>query len=396
MKEIYLDYAATTPVDGRVQRAMEPYWSRKFGNPSSLHRKGVAAKRALEEGRKSIAKILHCKPSEIIFTGGGTEAINLGMIGAARANARFGKHIITTRIEHHAILGSADMLRREGFEVTTVGVSEDGIVDPQEIKRAIRPDTILVSVMYANNEIGTIQPITEIAKVIRRHRAKQKQSPHYSLSTIRYPLFFTDACQAAGALDLNIEKLGVDMLAINGSKIYGPKGIGCLYAKNGIKLEPIIFGGGQEHGLRSGTENVPVIAGFAKALEIAEQMRGKESARLTKLRDWFIEKIMAALQDAVLNGHPELRLPNNINISIPGIKGEAAVIYLDAAGIFCSTGSACSSVSLEPSHVILELGRSPDLAQGSLRFTLGRSTTKKDLERVLKALTGVVRKLQKK
>lgn len=397
---IYLDHAATTPLDQRVKKAMEPYWNKEFGNPSSLHRKGVAAKRALAESRKSIAGVLHAAPSEIVFTGGGTEAINLAIIGAARTYAEFGRHIITTRIEHHAALRSIDALRREGFDVTTVGVSKDGLIDPKEIARLIRPDTILVSVMYANNEIGTIQPIAEIAKVIRETRRKR------TAARSAIPLyFFTDACQAAGALNLNVEKLGVDMLAINGSKIYGPKGVGCLYAKKEIKLEPLIFGGGQERGLRSGTENIPAIVGFAKALELAEKMRVKESARLVKLRDWFIVKLKKEIPDAVLNGspgqtdrtgHPTLRLPNNINTSIPGIEGEAAVIYLDAAGVYCSTGSACSSVSLEPSHVILELGRSPDLAQGSLRFTLGRSTTKKDLERVLKALTNVLRKLRKR
>lgn len=391
MKEIYLDYAATTPVDPRVKKAMEPYWTKEFGNPSSLHRRGVVAKKALEESRKSIAGILHCRPAEIIFTGGGTEAVNLGIIGFARANAQFGKHVITARIEHHAVLHSVDVLRREGFDVTAVGVSEDGLVDPKEIERAIRSDTILVSVMYANNEIGTIQPVAEIAKIIREVRRKRNTEKN------KAPIyFFTDACQAAGALDLNIEKLGVDMLAINGSKIYGPKGAGCLYARGEIKLDPMIVGGGQEHGLRSGTENVPAIAGFAKALEVADKMRTKESARLVKLRDWFIGELKKKIPDAMLNGHAMLRLPNNVNISIPGIEGEAAVIYLDAAGIYCSTGSACSSVSLEPSHVILELGRPPDLAQGSLRFTFGRSTTKKGLEYVLKVLSGVVEKLQKK
>lgn len=391
MKEIYLDYAATTPLDARVKRAMEPYWSKEFGNPSSLHRRGVVAKKALEQSRKSIAGILHCRPAEIIFTGGGTEAINLGIIGFSRANAQFGKHIITTRIEHHAVLHSVDVLRREGFDVTAVGVSRDGVVDPKEIEHAIRSDTILVSVMYANNEIGTIQAIAEIGKIIREVRrkriAEKNKTPIY---------FFTDACQAAGALDLHVERLGADMLVINGSKIYGPKGIGCLYARGKIKLEPIIAGGGQEKGLRSGTENIPAIAGFAKALEIAEGMREKENERLTKLRNWFIKEIMVAIPDAVLNGHATLRLPNNINVSIPGIEGEAAVIYLDARGICCSTGSACSSVSLEPSHVILELGRSLDLAQGSLRFTLGRKTTKKHLEYVLKVLAEVVGKLRKK
>ncbi len=389
MKEIYLDHAATTPLDPRVKKAMEPYWDKEFGNPSSLHRKGVVAKKILENSRKTIAKILHCRPVEIVFTAGGTEAINLGIIGFGRANAHFGKHIITTRIEHHAVLHSIDLLMREGFDVTTIGVSKDGLVDPKEIERLIRQDTILVSVMYANNEIGTIQPIAEIAKIIREARRKRSTNKN---STPIY--FFTDACQAAGSIDLNIERLGVDMLVLNGSKIYGPKGVGCLYAKREIKLEPIIVGGGQEKGIRSGTENIPAIVGFAKALEIANAMREKENARLTRLRDWFIKEIMTSIPDAMLNGHATLRLPNNVNVSILGIEGEAAVIYLDAKGIFCSTGSACSSVSLEPSHVILELGRSPGLAQGSLRFTLGRKTTKKGLEYVLKVLRGVVKILK--
>ncbi|MBI3420778.1 MAG: cysteine desulfurase [Candidatus Sungbacteria bacterium] len=394
--KIYLDYAATTPVDRRVKQAMGPYWSKQFGNPSSLYRLGVDAKKALEQSRKTIASILHCRPTEIIFTGGGTEAINLGIIGFARANAQFGKHIVATRIEHHAVLRSVDMLRCEGFEVTTVGVSQDGLVDPKEIVRLIRPDTILVSVMYANNEIGTIQPITEVAKMIRRYRENQKKSSHYPLSTIHYPLFFTDACQAAGALSLDVEKIGVDLVAINGSKIYGPKGAGCLYARSGISLAPVIYGGGQEKGLRSGTENIPAMVGLAKALEIADAMREKEARRLTILRDYFVREIQMRFPDAALNGHATLRLPNNINFSFPGIEGEAAVIYLDAKGVYCSTGSACSAAELEPSHVILELGRSSGLAQGSLRFTLGRKTIKKDLEYVLRVLPEVVEKLRRK
>jgi cysteine desulfurase len=389
MKEIYLDYAATTPLDARVRRAMEPYWSKEFGNPSSLHKKGVAAKKALENSRRTIVGILGCKSSEIIFTGSGTEAINLGLIGVARAYKFSGAHVVTTRIEHHAVLHSVDALRREGFDVTAVGVSEEGVVDPEKIERAIRPDTILLSVMYANNEIGTIQGVAMIGKIIRDVRVSRLKEKN------RTPLyFFTDACQAAGACSLKVEQLGVDLMAINGSKMYGPKGIGCLYVCSGIKIEPVIFGGGQEHGLRSGTENIPAIVGFARALEIAEKMRSKENIRLIFLRDWFVAKLLQEVPGALLNGHPTQRLPNNINISIPDIEGEAAVIYLDAKGIFCSTGSACSSASLEPSHVILEIGRSPDLAQGSLRFTLGRATTKKDLEYVLKVLPGVVKKLR--
>lgn len=388
---IYLDYAATTPVDERVKRVMELYWSKEFGNPSSLHKKGVAAKKALEESRKNIARVFHCAPSEIIFTGSGTEAINLGIMGAAWAHTLQGRHIITTRIEHHAVLRSCEELGREGFEITYLDVDQHGLIDPAAIARAIRDDTILISVMYANNEIGTIEPIAEIGKVIKEVRRKRTAGKN---NTPIY--FFTDACQAAGALDLNVEKLGIDLLAINGSKIYGPKGIGCLYMRRGVKIEPLHFGGGQERGLRSGTENIPAIVGLAKALEIAEKIKQKENARLTKLRNWFIGEILKRIPNAILNGHAISRLPNNINISLPDRDGETAVLYLDAKGIYCSTGSACSSVALEPSHVIAALGISPEYTNGSLRFTLGRKTTKRDLEYVVKVLVEVVKKLQKR
>ncbi len=388
MTLIYLDYAATTPLDPRVKKAMQPYWSEDFGNPSSLHDLGRRAKKAINEARSKIAATLHCRSEEIVFTGGGTEAINLAILGAARYQAKLGTklslvpdsrgHLITTKIEHHAVLRSMEELEQEGYEVTYIEVSKGGLVNPKNIAQALRPDTILVSVMYANNEIGTVQPIADIGKIIKTHRSHQPDKS--------YPLFFTDACQAAGYLDLNVEKSGVDMLAINGSKIYGPKGVGALYVRKGVKLEPLIYGGGQERGFRSGTENVPAIVGLAKALEIAEKEKRQGTSRLGKLRDYFIKKVLDEIPEAELNGDPEKRLPNNVNISIPGLEGEVAVVYLDERGVACSTGAACSSVEVEPSHVILALGKSREHALGSLRFTLGRHTKKQDIDYAVAAL----------
>lgn len=407
-KEVYLDYAATTPVDARVRRAMESYFSGEFGNPSSIHDLGKHAKEAMDEARKTVARILHCRPSEIVFTGGGTEAINLAILGLARAGSRrqvaggdnqapsskfqapFCKgHIITTAIEHHAVLRSVQALEKQGFDATYIPVDSEGVVNPEDIEKALRPDTFLVSVMYASNEIGTIQPIAGIGKIIKNFRNSQ-------LPTSNSQLFFhSDACQAAAALDLSVDRLGVDLMALNGSKIYGPKGVGCLYVRIGTELEPILYGGGQERGLRSGTENVPGIVGFAQALAIAQKAKEKENARLTALRDYCIKKLLAAVPGAVLNGHPTLRLPNNVNVSIPGIEGEAAVIYLSQKGVYASTGSACSSVSLDPSHVIAALGKAEEYTDGSLRFTLGRATLKKDIDYMVKALAGIAALLRK-
>ncbi len=396
MKGIYLDYAATTPLDPRVAYAMEPYMREEYGNPSSLHKKGREAKQAMEEARSRVARHFGARPSEITFTGSGTEAINLAVIGVARkyAGAGAGKHLVTTRIEHHAVLRCHEALECEGFEVTYVKVNRDGRVDPDAIRQALRPDTILVSVMYANNEIGTIQPIAEIARVLKEFRERKDASYNLQPTTYKPPLFFTDACQAAGAFDFNVERLGADMIAINGSKIYGPKGIGALYIRRGVSVEPVIHGGGQEQGLRSGTENVAAIVGFATALDIAEAERETENARLVELRDWFITELKKRIPDAVLNGHVIERLSNNINISIPGLEGEAAVLFLDEKGVYVSTGSACSSTSLEPSHVIAALGRPRAYAQGSLRITLGRETTKDDLTYALTALEAVVTSLR--
>lgn len=385
MKEIYLDNAATTPMDPRVKRAMEPYWTKEYGNPSGLYRAGRRAKDALDKARADTAAVLNSRQEEIIFTGGGTESVNLAVFGVARAFQDKGRHIITSKIEHHAVLRSLEALEQEGFKITYLDVDEFGLIDPQKLGRTLRPDTVLVSIIYANNEIGTIEPIVEIGKVIRKFREENKNAR---------PYFHTDACQAAGALDLDVQKLGVDFLSLNGSKIYGPKGVGCLYARRGIKIKPLIYGGGQENNLRSGTENVPGIVGFAKALKIAQAEKEKENARLTRLRDYFITEAIKRIPKIVLNGHPALRLPNNINISVLDIEGEAAILYLDAKGIFISTGSACTSVSLDPSHVILAIGHPYEYAHGSLRFTLGRKTVKKDLDYVLDVLPKVVARLR--
>jgi len=407
MREVYLDHAATTYLDPRVKEAMEPYWSEEYGNPSSLYRKGRRAKEALDNARQTVARILNCRPEEIIFTGGGTEAINLAIFGAARSYSSVQKreltdcspgHIITSKIEHHAVLHSMEALEKEGFEITYLDVDEYGLVNPEDVRRALRPDTIMVSVMYANNEIGTIEPISEIAKVIKEYRMeKEKFEIRNSKFEIagKTPFFLTDACQAAGALDLDVQKLGADLLAFNGSKLYGPKGVGALYARRGLRLKPLIYGGGQENNLRSGTENVPGIVGLAKALELAQKEREKENARLTGLRDYLIKRLLSEIPKTILNGHPIKRLPNNVNVSVLDIEGEAVVLYLDVHGIYISTGSACTSTTLDPSHVILALGRPYEFAHGSLRFTLGRRTTKEDIDYFMEIFPQVVKKLRK-
>ena len=379
MKRIYLDYAATTPVDARVTKTISDYSAKVFGNAGSLHGAGREAKEALLEARKTTAKILNCQPGEIIFTGSGTESDNLAILGVTRAFKN--GHVITSKIEHHAVLNPCLQLEKEGFKVTFAKVDKNGILDLDSFRKTITDETIFVSVMYVNNEIGTIQPIKEISKIIK------EINPNI--------IFHTDACQAAGYLDLDVQKLGVDLLTINGSKIYGPKGIGALYIRAGVKIEPLVYGGGQEKGLRSGTENIPAIVGFAEALKIAQKKRESESKREIKLRDYFIKQILKNIPKSVLNGHAKKRLPNNVNVSVLDIEGEAMLLWLDKYGICVSTGSACDSQSLEPSHVILALGRPYEYANGNLRFTLGRQTTKKDLDYVLKILPKIVSDLRK-
>ncbi len=384
MKRIYLDHAATTPLDPRVKKAMKPFLNEDFGNAGGLYREGRIAKEAIEGARTTISKIIGARPEEIIFTSGGTESDNLAVFGVSGAAKR--GHIVTTKFEHHAVLEPCQQLVKDGFDVTFLEVGEDGIVKPEDVRRALRPETILVSIMYANNEIGTIQPVAEIGKIIKEYKKENKSA---------YPYFHTDACQAAGYLDLTVNNLGVDLMTINGPKIYGPKGIGFLYRKMGVKIKPQILGGGQEMRMRSGTEPVALIIGLAKAFEIAQAEKEPESKRLTALRDYFISEIQKQIPKVVLNGHPTKRLPNNINISILDIEGEALVLYLDAKGISFSTGSACTSESLEPSHVILALGKPYEFAHASMRFTMGRSTAKEDLDYVLGELPKAVEWLRK-
>ena len=402
-------------MDKRVKKAMEPFWMENFGNPNALYKEGLIARNAVETAREDAAKILGARAKEIIFTNGGTESDNLAIFGVARGNldiecplghsmSKF--HIITTKFEHHAVLNSCKQLEKQGFEVTYLDVGKEGVVNPKDVAKALRPETVLVSIMYANNEIGTIQPIREIAKVIRSVKKKgggnfvplrtdEEGNPTGTkIPPSFFPLFHTDACQAPGYLDLNVERLGVDLLTLNGSKIYGPKGIGLLYVKDGVKLQPLLYGGEQERKLRPGTENVPAIAGLAEALKIADKDREKESARLVKLRDYFINRLLGEIPKTVLNGHPAQRLPNNINVSILDAEGESIVLYLDEAGVACSTGSACTSENLEPSHVIMALGKPHAYAHGAMRFSLGRSTTKKDVDYVMKVLPDIIKKLR--
>lgn len=385
-RQVYLDYAAVTPTDPQVLEVVVDVERRGLGNPSSMHSKGKIARDIVELSRKTVANALSAHSDEIIFTGSGTESDNLAIQGIARAHSAYGKHIISCVTEHPAVLETLRYLKEKlGFEITLLEVDKDGQVSADQVKDAMREDTILVSVMYANNEIGTIHPIAEIGRVIDKYRKQNK--------TI-YPLFHSDACQALGALDLNVEKLHVDLLTINSSKIYGPKGVGALFVKRGVKITPIQFGGSQERRLRPGTENVSGIAGFAKAVELAIDLQKKEVKRLTKLRDYFIKQVQTKIPNTRLNGYKSERLPNNINISFLGVEGEALLLYLDAQGIFASSGSACTSEKLDPSHVVMALGVPHMVAHGSIRFTLGRFTKKKDLKYVLEVLPPIVERLR--
>ncbi|MFC1787613.1 cysteine desulfurase family protein [Patescibacteria group bacterium] len=383
---IYLDNAASTALDSRVFDAIKPYLQDKYGNPSSFHQAGKLVKDDLDQARASLAQILNCSSDEILFVSGGTEADNLAVLGFARANQDKGKHIITTKIEHHAVLEAAEHLEnKEGFEVTYLEPDQDGLITEAQVQAAIRPDTILISIMYANNEIGVIQPVSEIGNMIQKYRQSKEQA---------WPVFHTDACQATPYLEIDTDRLHVDLMSINGSKVYGPKGIGALYVKRGLKLSPIIFGGSQEKGLRAGTENVAGIIGLVKAVELTQKDRKKESERLTLLRDKLSQGILKTINKTRLNGHLTKRLPNNVNISFGDVEGEALLLYLDAAGIYASTGSACASSSLDPSHVLLAIGLPHGVAHGSIRFSLGQGTTNQDIDQVIEVLPPLVEKLR--
>ncbi len=378
MKKIYLDYAATTPTDPEVVKAMLPYFTDRFGNPSSIHSFGQEGKAAIEEARGKIASFLGAKQEEIIFTGCGTESDNFAIKGTAYANQNKGNHIITSSIEHPAVIKSCKFLEKMGFKITYLPVNKDGLIDPDDVKKAITDKTILISIMHANNEIGTIQPIAEIGKI-----AKEKEIS-----------FHSDAVQTFGHLPINVDELNVDLFSMSGHKLCGPNGIGALYIGKGTRIVPFMHGGEQEKRRRASTENVPAIVGFGKAVEIARETMNEEAKKLTVLRDKLIKGIFEKIEHVRLNGHPTKRLPNNVNVSIEFIEGESMLLNLDMEGIAVSTGSACSSSSLEASHVLLALGLSHELAHGSLRFTMGRFTEKKDIDDVLEVLPKIVKKLR--
>ena len=375
MKRIYMDHAATTPVDQRVVEAMAPYFSEKYGNPSSLYSAAREAKMAMEEARAEIAALINAGPEEIIVTSGGTESNNLALKGTAFAKKK--GHIVTSAIEHHAILHPLKWLEEQGFKVTYLPVSEDGILDAESVADAIRKDTILISIMHANNEIGTIQPIGEIGNIAAE----------------RGIYFHTDAVQSVGKIPVDVEKMKIGMLSISSHKLYGPKGVGALYLRKGVKIDPLLHGGGHERKRRSGTENVSGIVGLGKACEISKKEMGKEGKRLTQLRELLIKNVLK-IENSWLNGHPKKRLPGNANFGFKFIEGESIILELDFNGIMANTGSACSTSSLKPSHVLTAIGLRPEYTHGSLRATLGRQNTKEEVDYVIETLSKVVSRLR--
>lgn len=401
-KKIYIDHSAATYTRKEAVEAMQPYFSERFGNPSSLHYFGLEAKEALDKAREKAAKLLGCKAKEIIFTGSGTESCNLAVLGVARAmkkktNGRY-NHLITSKIEHHAVLEACKHLEKdEGFDVTYLNVDKDGFIDLEELKNAINEKTILVTIIYANNEVGTVQDIKGIAEIIKEKKKENKENKGKKENKGRNECvyFHTDACQAGSLLDIDVNKLGVDLMTLNGSKIYGPKGVGLLFVKEKVEIEPIIHGGGQENSIRSGTENVAAIVGFVKALELAQKEKDNESKRLAKIRDKLIKGVLNKIPDSFLIGHREKRLPNNANFSFRGVEGEALLLHLDNQGVAVSSGSACSSTTLEASHVLIAMNVPVELAHSSVRFSLGKKNTEEDIDYVLKVLPEIVKNLRK-
>ena len=378
MRRIYLDYAATTPTHPEVVKAMLPYFTDAFGNPSSIYSYGQEAKGALEGARDKVADLIGAQSSELVFTSGGTEADNFAIKGFAYRNHVKGNHIITTLIEHAAVINTCKFLERRGFRVTYLPVDGYGLVEPGNIKKAITGKTILISVMHANNEIGTIEPIAKIGKIAK------EAGIH----------FHTDAVQTAGHIPVDVNELGVDLLSMSAHRLYGPKGVGALYIRRGTKLLPVMHGGEQERWRRATTENVPGIVGFGKAAEVSQQEMSQDAERLTYLRDQLIKGLLERIDHTRLNGHPLKRLPNNVNVSVDFVEGESMLLNLDLEGICAATGSACASSSLSPSHVLLAMGLPPEQAHGSLRFTLGKWTTEEEIGRVLEVLPRVVAKLR--
>lgn len=378
-KSIYFDHAATTAVKKEVLQEMLPYFTEKYGNASTVYRIGQVSKAALDDARARVAKVFNCKPNEIFFTGCGSESDNWAIKGAARANKAKGNHIITTAIEHHAVLHTCKTLEKEGFEVTYLPVDEYGLVSADDVKNAIKDNTILISIMYANNEIGTIEPIAEIAEI-----AKEKGI-----------LMHTDAVQAAGAVPIDLSELKVDMMSLSAHKFNGPKGVGALYIRSGVRIANIIDGGAQERGKRAGTENLPGIIGLAKALELASASMEEKDKKITALRDYIIKNIEEKIPYCRLNGHRTQRLPGNVNFSFEFIEGESLLLWLDINGIAASSGSACTSGSLDPSHVLLAIGLKHETAHGSLRVSLGEENTYEEADYFIEKLVGIVDKLRK-
>jgi cysteine desulfurase len=375
---IYLDHASTTPADPEVVAAMAPWHTEEFGNPSTVYSLGLTAAQAVGEARESIAQTLGAEAEEIYFTSGGTESDDWAILGTAEAQQNKGRHLVTSTIEHHAILESMEYLEKHGYEITRVPVSSGGLVDPDDVRKALRPDTILVSIMHANNEVGTVEPIAEIGKITREAGV----------------LFHTDAVQSAGKLPLDVNELGVDMLSVSGHKLYGPKGVGLMYLRKRTRISPLLHGGGQERGRRAGTTNVPGIIGMAKAFELARARMSDDAAREAALRDRLWEGLSANIEAISLNGDMTHRLPNNLNVRLEGIEGESMILMLDMEGICVSSGSACTTGSLEPSHVLLGMGIPAEKAHGSLRVTLGRSTTEENIDFFIKVFPPIVARLR--
>lgn len=373
---VYLDHSATTPVDPRVFEAMKPYLVEAYGNPSSIYRAGQDVRRAVEDSRERVADLLGAKPKEIVFTSGGTESDNTAIKGVALN--RGSGHIITSAVEHPAVLKVVAWLEKQGFQATYIGVGSDGIVDPDDVRKAIQPDTIIISIMHANNEVGALQPIEEIAAIARE----------------REVLFHTDAVQSTGKLPIDVDRMGIDLLSLSAHKIYGPKGIGVLYVKKGTKCDPCIHGGHQEWGKRGGTENVAGIVGLGKAAEIATAEMGKDAERIGRLRDRLEKGLQERIPDLLFNGHREKRLYSISSVCVKYVEGEAMLLRLDFHGIAASSGSACTSGSLEPSHVLLAMGISAEIAHSSLRFSLGRVNSEEHIDKVLDTLPPIVEKLR--
>lgn len=378
MREIYMDHSATTPVDAMVFEAMTPYFTNEYGNPSSIHTKGQAARKAVEKAREQVARLINANPRQVYFTSGGTEADNQAILSYMMNNAHRGKHLITSAIEHHAVLDTCEYLHKSGFEVTVLPVNKYGMVEPAILQKSLRPDTVLVTIMHANNEIGTIQPIEELADIAHEAGAA----------------FHTDAVQSVGKIPIDVENIGVDMLSASSHKLYGPKGIGFLYLKKGTKIGSLLHGGPQENKLRAGTENVPGIVGFGKAAELALTNMAENSARLTRLGQKLSNGILERIPHTMPTGHLENRVPGSVSVCFEFVEGESILLMLDSYGIMASSGSACTSGSLDPSHVLLAIGLPHEIAHGSLRLTLGKDNTDEDVDYVLGVLPIIINNLR--